>query len=80
MQNRENQNKTPVTNTNKNNNNNSAKLDGKFNSRFKLDKDKDLQTNKRALGLMVNKILLAYKNKPKFMEEVVMGSTWWEAE
>jgi hypothetical protein len=41
---------------------------------FKLDKDKDLQTNKRALGLMVNKILLAYKNKPKFMEEVVMGS------
>jgi hypothetical protein len=41
---------------------------------FKLDKDEDLKKNKRALGLMVNKILLAYKNKPNFMERIVLNS------
>jgi hypothetical protein len=41
---------------------------------FKLDKDEDLKKNKRALGLMVNKILLAYKNKPGFMERIVLNA------
>ena len=42
---------------------------------FKLQKDKGLQKNKMALGLATNKLLLAYKNKPGFLEELVMTST-----
>jgi len=41
---------------------------------FQLDKNEDLQKNKFALGLATNKLLLAYKNKPKFLEELVMTS------
>jgi hypothetical protein len=41
---------------------------------FKLEKDKTLQKNKMALGLATNKLMLAYKNKPGFMEELVMTS------
>jgi len=42
---------------------------------FKLQKDKSLQQNKMALGLATNKLLLAYKNKPGFLEKLVMNST-----
>ena len=42
---------------------------------FKLQKDKGLQQNKMALGLATNKLLLAYKNKPRFFRKVVMSST-----
>lgn len=42
---------------------------------FKLQKDENLQKNKMALGLATNKLLLAYKNKPEFLEELVMTST-----
>jgi len=41
---------------------------------FKIQKDKSLQKNKMALGLATNKLMLAYKNKPGFMEELVMTS------
>jgi hypothetical protein len=41
---------------------------------FKLDKDKSLLQNKFALGLVLNKLLLAFKNKPKFLENLVMNS------
>jgi hypothetical protein len=41
---------------------------------FKYDKDKTLQRNKMLMGLVVNKLLLAYKNKPGFMEEVVLNA------
>jgi hypothetical protein len=41
---------------------------------FKLQKDKGLQRNKMALGLATNKLLLAFKNKPGFLEELVMTS------
>lgn len=41
---------------------------------FKLDKDKSLQKNKFLLGLVINKLLLAFKNKPKFLESLVMNS------
>ena len=41
---------------------------------FKLDKDKSLQRNKMLMGLVVNKLLLAYKNKPGFLEGLVMDS------
>ncbi len=41
---------------------------------FKVSKDKDLQQNKTALGLATNKLLLAFKNKAGFLEELVMTS------
>jgi hypothetical protein len=41
---------------------------------FRLQKDKSLQQNKMALGLATNKLLLAFKNKPGFLEELVMTS------
>jgi hypothetical protein len=41
---------------------------------FRLDKDKSLQRNKFLLGLVINKLLLAFKNKPKFLESLVMNS------
>jgi len=39
---------------------------------FKLDKDTSLQKNKMLMGLVVNKLLLAFKNKPGFLEQLVM--------
>lgn len=41
---------------------------------FKLDKDKSLQRNKVLLGLVTNKLLLAFKNKPEFLENIVMNA------
>lgn len=41
---------------------------------FRLDKEKPLQKNKMLMGLVVNKLLLAFKNKPGFLERLVMGS------
>lgn len=41
---------------------------------FKYNKDETLKRNKMLMGLVVNKLLLAYKNKPGFMEEIVMNS------
>ena len=41
---------------------------------FRLEKDRSLEKNKFALGLATNKLMLAYKNKPGFMEELVMSS------
>ncbi len=42
---------------------------------FNLDKEKSVPKNKMALGLVINKLLLAFKNKPGFLEELVMEST-----
>ena len=42
---------------------------------FSLDKNTSLQRNKMALGLVTNKLLLAFKNKSGFLEELVMSST-----
>jgi hypothetical protein len=39
---------------------------------FRLDKDKSLVKNKMLMGLVVNKLLLAFKNKPGFLETLVM--------
>ena len=39
---------------------------------FRFDKDKSLQKNKMLLGFVVNKLLLAFKNKPGFLEKLVM--------
>lgn len=56
-----------------------AKLDIKpeelMNYIFKYDKENDLLKNKMAMALVTNKLLLAYKNKAKFLESLVMDST-----
>ena len=41
---------------------------------YRLDKEKSLQKNKMLLGLVTNKLLLAFKNKPGFLEGLVMNS------
>ena len=41
---------------------------------FKLDTDSDIRKNKFAMGLVLNKLLLAFKNKPGFLENLVMSS------
>lgn len=41
---------------------------------FKVSKDFDVEKNRQAMGLVVNKLLLAYKNKDKFLSELVMKS------
>jgi len=44
-----------------------------MNYMFKLDKDKSLLQNKFAMGLVLNKLILAFKNKPGFMENLVIN-------
>ena len=39
---------------------------------FDFDKDKGLASNKLVLGLVTNKMLLAFKNKPGFLDTLVM--------
>ena len=41
---------------------------------FKYNKDESLKKNKMLMGLVTNKLLLAYKNKPNFLEEIVMNA------
>lgn len=41
---------------------------------FRLDKEKSLQKNKILLGLVINKLLLAFKNRRGFLENLVMNS------
>ena len=49
-------------------------VDDVINYTFELDKDESLKRNKTLLGLVTNKLLLAFKNKPGFLEELVMNS------
>lgn len=39
---------------------------------FKVSKKLDISKNHRAMGLVVNKLLLAYKNKPNFLSQLVL--------
>ena len=41
---------------------------------FRLDKDKSLEKNKMLMGFVINKLLLAFKNKKGFLEGLVMDS------
>lgn len=41
---------------------------------YNFDKDSSLKKNKMLMGLVVNKLLLAYKNNPNFLETLVMKS------
>jgi hypothetical protein len=50
-------------------------VDDVINYLFRLDKEKSLRQNKMMMGLVANKLLLAFKNKPGFLEDIVMNST-----
>ena len=41
---------------------------------YRLDKEVPLQKNKMLLGFVINKLILAFKNKPGFLEQLVMNS------
>ena len=41
---------------------------------YRFDKEKPLQRNKLLLGFVINKLLLAFKNKPGFLEGLAMDS------
>lgn len=41
---------------------------------YKFDKDTSAKRNRMMLGLVTNKLLLAFKNKPGFLEKLVMES------
>ena len=41
---------------------------------FKYDTGKTVKENKRMMGLVANKLLLAFKNKPNFLRNLVMNS------
>jgi hypothetical protein len=41
---------------------------------FRFDKETSLQRNKMLLGFVINKLILAFKNKPGFLEGLVMNS------
>ena len=50
-------------------------VDQVINYLFRLDKEKTLQSNKMMMGFVANKLLLAFKNKPGFLETLVMDSS-----
>jgi len=54
---------------------NNISIDQVINYLFSLDKNSSISKNKMALGLVANKLLLAFKNKPGFLEELVMKCT-----
>ena len=41
---------------------------------FKVDKTKGVKENKKMMGLVANKLLLAFKNKPGFLKKLVMDA------
>lgn len=47
-------------------------VDDVLKTSFKLDRSQGALKNKFAMGFVTNLVLLAFKNKPQFMEEVVM--------
>lgn len=52
--------------------NNNITPDDVMRAAFKLNKDLDVSRNRTFMGLVCNKLILAYKNKPQFMEKLVM--------
>jgi len=41
---------------------------------FKIDRTKGVKENKKMMGLVANKLLLAFKNKPDFLRNLVMNA------
>lgn len=51
---------------------NQIEVDRVLQTAFKFDKSSSLLKNRTDMGLVVNKVLLAFKNKKGFLEEIVM--------
>jgi hypothetical protein len=47
-------------------------VDDVLNTAFRLDKSAGVLKNKTAMGLVANKVILAFKNKPRYLENIVM--------
>jgi len=41
---------------------------------FRIDRTKGIKENKKMMGLVANKLLLAFKNKPNFLRNIVMNA------
>jgi hypothetical protein len=41
---------------------------------YKFDRERSVGQNKKLLGLITNKLLLAFKNKPNFLRDIVMNA------
>ena len=41
---------------------------------FKIDRERDVKGNKKMMGLVANKLLLAFKNKKGFLKQLVLNS------
>jgi hypothetical protein len=54
--------------------NNDITVDDVIRAAYNFDKKIGIEKNRTYMGLVVNKMLLAYKNKPNFLEEVVKQS------
>jgi hypothetical protein len=48
--------------------------DDVMNFLFKVDRERDIKSNKRMLGLVTNKLLLSFKNKKGFLRDLVLNS------
>lgn len=47
-------------------------VDQVLNTAFKVDPKKSAKMNRLAMGLVANKIILAFKNKPRYLENIVL--------
>ena len=47
-------------------------VDDVLNTAFKLDKSGGVLKNRTAMGLVANKVILAFKNQPRYLENIVM--------
>lgn len=47
-------------------------VDDVIKTAFKFDKTLGLEKNRMAMGFVANKVILAFKNKPRFLENIVM--------
>lgn len=47
-------------------------VDQVLNTAFKVDPKKSVKMNRMAMGLVTNKIILAFKNKPRYLENIVL--------
>jgi hypothetical protein len=53
---------------------NEIEVDRVLKTAFKFEKSSNLLKNRTDMGLVVNKVLLAFKSKPNFLEDIVMES------
>lgn len=50
-------------------------VDDVLQTAFKMDKSRSLERNRMAMGLVANKVILAFKNQPRYLENIVMEAS-----